>query len=76
MNGLAEPSSMVCFMRQVVASVAFLHEQGVVHRDIKEANFLLTARHIHVDVTVVPLIFRFLFVLILEVELSCKDCAS
>ena len=52
-HGLAEPSSVVCFMQQMVASVAFLHEQGVMHRDIKEPNFLLTARRMSVDVTVV-----------------------
>jgi serine/threonine protein kinase len=29
-------------MRQAAESVAFLHERGIVHRDIKSLNFLVT----------------------------------
>ena len=49
-NGRAQASSMVCVMRQMVASVAFFHGQGVMHRDIKEPIFLLVARPMSVDV--------------------------
>ncbi|XP_078666557.1 serine/threonine-protein kinase 35-like [Branchiostoma floridae x Branchiostoma belcheri] len=31
-------------MRQVAAGIAFLHENGIVHRDVKPANILFTGR--------------------------------
>ncbi|NWI88517.1 STK35 kinase, partial [Pitta sordida] len=35
------------FLRQLSAAVAFLHRHGIVHRDLKSDNILVTLRHGH-----------------------------
>lgn len=39
-----KPAVLVSLMQQMAASVAYVHGKGVVHRDIKEANFLVTVK--------------------------------
>ncbi|CCE83925.1 Piso0_004522 [Millerozyma farinosa CBS 7064] len=40
-HGLQE-SQIICFVRQILKGLSYLHAQGVVHRDVKAANVLMT----------------------------------
>lgn len=40
-HGLSE-SLIISYVRQILQGLSYLHEQGVVHRDVKAANVLLT----------------------------------
>lgn len=42
-SGPLPPEQLGAVFKQILAAVAYAHEQGVIHRDIKPSNFMLTA---------------------------------
>ncbi|KAF9646584.1 Pkinase-domain-containing protein [Thelephora ganbajun] len=42
-DGIVEEKYMVVVVREVLAALAYLHRSGIIHRDIKAANILITA---------------------------------
>ena len=84
------PESLVCvYITQVLEGLVYLHEQGVVHRDIKGANILTTKEGVikladfgvatkfgdEKDATVVgtPVCIAFIFILAVQLILSTKE---
>ncbi|KAL1957728.1 hypothetical protein VTO42DRAFT_5571 [Malbranchea cinnamomea] len=41
-KGYLQPKDKMCFFKQIVRGVAYLHENGIAHRDIKLENLLLS----------------------------------
>ena len=41
-SGRLDPSEADCFFKQIMRAVSFLHENGIVHHDLKTENILLT----------------------------------
>jgi cyclin-dependent kinase 10 len=40
------PPEVKCLMRQLLSGLDFIHERGIIHRDLKMSNILLNARGI------------------------------
>ena len=44
-------------LRQMLSAIAYCHERGIVHRDVRPGNFLFSSTEIDSDIKLVHFIF-------------------